>query len=75
MVERNTWSNIGPTSGFYFTYGNISSRITAIKYDPNNPSIIYLELRTEVWKSSNGGTTWTSMMNDGSLTVFRFDSD
>ncbi|MBK8552666.1 MAG: T9SS type A sorting domain-containing protein [Ignavibacteria bacterium] len=63
--ERNTWSNIGPTSGFYFTYGNISSRITAIKYDPNNPSIIYLGAAYGgVWKSSNGGTTWTSMMND-----------
>src|SRR6187200_1297978 len=28
LDERNTWSNIGPTSGYYFAYGNISSRIT-----------------------------------------------
>lgn len=63
--ERNTWSNIGPTSGFYFTYENISSRITTIKYDPNNPAIIYLGAAFGgVWKSSNGGTTWISMMND-----------
>jgi hypothetical protein len=53
------WTNIGPTSGFYFSYGNISSRITTIKYDPNNPSIVYLGAAFGgVWKSTNSGLNW-----------------
>jgi len=62
---RNTWVNIGPTSGTYFTYGNISSRITTVKYDPVNPSTIYLGAAFGgVWKSTDGGTTWLPKMND-----------
>lgn len=53
------WTSIGPTCGYYFSYGNISSRIATIKFDPNNPSIIYLGAAFGgVWKSTNGGTTW-----------------
>ena len=54
MNSSNSWTSIGPTSGSYFSYGNISSRITAIKYDPNNPSVIYLGAAFGgVWKSTN----------------------
>ncbi|MBM2840024.1 MAG: hypothetical protein HW412_552 [Bacteroidetes bacterium] len=64
-----TWTNIGPTSGYYFAYGNISSRITTIKYDPNNPNIIYLGAAFGgVWKSTNGGLNWTPKTdNEASL--------
>jgi photosystem II stability/assembly factor-like uncharacterized protein len=55
------WTNIGPTSGFYFSYGNISSRVATIKFDPNNPSIVYLAAAFGgVWKSTNGGSSWTA---------------
>ncbi|MBK6537930.1 MAG: T9SS type A sorting domain-containing protein [Ignavibacteria bacterium] len=65
MNSSNSWTSIGPTSGSYFSYGNISSRITAIKYDPNNPSVVYLGAAFGgVWKSTNGGTSWTAKMND-----------
>ena len=69
LGANNTWTSIGPTSGFYFSYGNISSRITTIKYDPVNPSIIYLGAAYGgVWKSVNGGDSWTSMtMDEASL--------
>ncbi|MCX6164603.1 MAG: hypothetical protein NTU73_07025, partial [Ignavibacteriae bacterium] len=54
-----TWSNLGPTPGYYFSYGNISSRITSIKYDPNNPNILYLGAAFGgIWKSTNGGLNW-----------------
>ncbi|HCV42853.1 MAG TPA: hypothetical protein DGH68_05180, partial [Bacteroidetes bacterium] len=54
------WTNIGPTSGYYFSYGNISSRITTIKYDPNNPGNVYLGAAFGgVWKSTDAGLTWT----------------
>jgi hypothetical protein len=56
-----TWTSIGPMSGFYFSYGNISSRIATIKYDPNNPSTVYLGAAFGgVWKSTNGGSSWIS---------------
>lgn len=56
-----TWANIGPTSGFYFAYGNISGRTTTIKYDPNNPNILYLGAAFGgVWKTTNGGSTWVA---------------
>lgn len=63
--SRNTWVNMGPTSGYYFAYGNISSRVTTIKYDPVNPSVIYLGAAYGgVWKSTNSGANWIAMTND-----------
>ncbi len=53
------WVNIGPTPGFYFSYGNISSRIVTIKYDPSNPSTLYLGAAFGgVWKSTDSGMNW-----------------
>jgi photosystem II stability/assembly factor-like uncharacterized protein len=55
-----TWVNLGPTPGYYFSYGNISSRITSVKYDPSNPDIIYIGAAFGgIWKSTNGGLNWT----------------
>jgi photosystem II stability/assembly factor-like uncharacterized protein len=57
-----TWNNVGPTPGYYFSYGNISGRVPTIKYNPTNPNIIYLGAAFGgVWKSTNGGTTWANM--------------
>ena len=59
--NSNNWVSIGPTSGTYFSYGNISSRIVTIAYDPNNPNILYLGAAFGgVWKSTDGGANWTS---------------
>ena len=59
--NSNNWVSIGPTSGTYFSYGNISSRIVTISYDPNNPNILYLGAAYGgVWKSTNSGVNWTS---------------
>ena len=55
------WFNIGPTPGYYFNYGNISSRIVTVKFNPVNPNIIYIGAAYGgVWKSTNGGFNWTS---------------
>lgn len=55
------WSNIGPTPGNLFSYGNISSRIATVKYDPNNPNIIYIGgAFGGLWKSTNGGQNWSA---------------
>lgn len=56
----DAWTNIGPTTGFYFSYSNITSRMPTIKYDPVDPSVIYIGAAFGgVWKSTNGGTNWT----------------
>lgn len=59
-VNVSTWKSIGPSPGYYSSYGNISSRITTIQYDPINPNIIYLGAAFGgVWKSTDGGNNWT----------------
>ncbi len=58
----DTWTSIGPTTGFYFDYSNITSRMTSVKYDPVNPNIIYAgSANGGVWKSYDAGSTWTAM--------------
>lgn len=60
-VTFSPWKSIGPSPGFYSSYGNISSRITTIQYDPINPNTIYLGAAFGgVWKSIDGGNTWTA---------------
>jgi len=57
----NTWINIGPTSGFYFNYSNISSRVATVKYDPSDPNTIYIGAAYGgVWKTTNEGLNWTA---------------
>ncbi len=53
------WTNLGPTPGYYFSYGNISSRIVTVKFDPSNPGIIYIGAAYGgIWKSTDGGLNW-----------------
>lgn len=71
-----TWTNIGPTPGYYFAYTNISGRVTTVRYDPVNPNIIYLGAAFGgVWKSTNGGSNFAPIsdnevsMSSGSIVV------
>jgi len=71
-----TWTNIGPTPGYYFAYSNISGRITTVRYDPVNPNIIYLGAAFGgVWKSTNGGNNFVPIsdnevsMSSGSICI------
>ncbi len=70
------WTNLGPTPGYYFNYGNISGRTVTIKLDPNNPNIVYIGAAFGgVWKSTNGGLNWTPKtdfevsMSSGALAI------
>lgn len=61
LYPNANWTNLGPTPGYYFAYGNISSRITTVKFDPVNPNIIYIGAAYGgIWKSTNGGINWVS---------------
>ncbi|MBE2219143.1 MAG: T9SS type A sorting domain-containing protein [Ignavibacteria bacterium] len=70
------WVSLGPTSGFYFSYTNISGRVTTARYNPLNPNIIYIGAAFGgVWKSTNGGSNFfpasdfTESMSSGSITM------
>ncbi len=61
----DSWVNLGPKTGFYFAYSNITSRMTTVKYDPVNPNIIYTGTAFGgVWKSTNAGNNWTAMSDN-----------
>lgn len=71
-----TWTNIGPTPGFYFSYSNISGRTTTVRYNPTNPNIIYFGAAFGgVWKSTNGGSNFAPVsdfevsMSSGSIAI------
>lgn len=58
-IPSFNWVSKGPTSGYYFSYGNISSRIVTGAYDPSNPNIMYIgPANGGVWKSTDSGVTW-----------------
>ena len=59
------WVSLGPTPGYYFNYGNISSRIVTGAYDPSNPNIIYIgPANGGVWKSVDAGVNWTPLTDN-----------
>jgi photosystem II stability/assembly factor-like uncharacterized protein len=77
-----TWVNIGPTKANYMQNGSTSlnktdaGRVRDIIVDKNNPSIIYVAFSGGgVWKTTDGGTTWTpksetlGSLSTGSLAI------
>ena len=72
----DSWTNIGPTTGFLFGWENISSRITTVQYDPNDGNTIYLGAANGgIWKSTDGGTVWVpksdfeNSLSSGSIAI------
>ncbi|MBK9098953.1 MAG: hypothetical protein IPM14_12690 [bacterium] len=59
------WVSLGPTPGYYFSYGNISSRVVTGAYNPANPSTIYIgPANGGVWKSTDNGTNWVPLTDN-----------
>ncbi len=64
-LDNIQWENIGPTPGYYFSYGNISSRIVTGAYHPENPEIIFIgPANGGVWKTYDSGQTWIPLTDD-----------
>ncbi len=72
-----TWVNIGPTKANYAQNGSYSlnktdaGRVRDIIIDPANANVIYAAFSGGgVWKTTDGGTTWTPITETlGSLSV------
>ena len=59
------WVSLGPTPGYYFNYGNISSRVVTGAFHPTNPSTIYIgPANGGVWKSIDNGINWVPLTDD-----------
>ena len=59
------WVSLGPTPGYYFSYGNISSRVVTGAFDPTNPSIMYIgPANGGVWKSIDSGVNWAPLTDN-----------
>src|SRR6185369_15286053 len=55
------WTAIGPAP---LSNGPVSGRITSVAVDPTNPNVIYLgAAQGGVWRSTNGGTSWTAIFD------------
>ncbi len=51
LAVDNVWTKIGP-------YGGV---VSTIAVDPSNPHVVYAGVGTGVFKSTNGGESWTSI--------------
>src|SRR5438270_3793560 len=75
------WAAIGPTpipngqtipadvNGISLTHTPVSGRVTSVAIDPGNANIVYVgAAQGGVYKSTNGGATWTRLMA-GAMTL------
>lgn len=68
IVQGNTWTNLGPTTASFIKNGSVtlnvvdSGRLRTIVVHPSNGSLIYVATSGGgVWKTVNGGTSWTAL--------------
>ena len=63
-----TWTAIGPApipNGQTTPTNPVSGRVTAIAVDPTDANVVYVGTANGgVWRSKNGGTSWTPLMDD-----------
>lgn len=61
-IPSVNWVSLGPTPGYYFSYGNISGRVISGAFHPTNPNIIYIgPANGGVWKSVDAGASWSPL--------------
>src|SRR5437764_878842 len=69
-LSSTQWTNIGPApivNGQDPGQGPVSGRISGLAADPSNPNVIYIAASGGgVWKTTDGGTTWTPLTDNQS---------
>ena len=54
LIRSLPWTSVGPN--------NIAGRVRSIAIDPTNSNVVYSgSVSGGIWKSTNGGTTWTPL--------------
>jgi len=65
VPNSSTWTPIGPQP----TNGPVSGRVTGIAIDPRSNNSVYIgAAEGGVWKTTDGGTTWTPL-TDGQVSL------
>ena len=70
-INGSAWTSIGPQPTASSFFGNVSGRVNALVIDPCDATgnTIYAgAAQGGVWKTIDGGTTWTAM-TDGQLSI------
>ncbi|MBN1888310.1 MAG: hypothetical protein JW850_09980 [Thermoflexales bacterium] len=87
LSVAQSWQSLGPApvqAGLIGLYGSgerwtteVSGRTKVIAFDPTNSNTIYIGTATGgVWKSTNGGTSWTPLTdNQASFSIFSIAID
>lgn len=70
MVNSSNWTNLGPQTSIPSNGGG-AGRVNCIVFDPTNSNTIYVGSPSGgLWKTTNGGTSWTSNTDElGTLGV------
>jgi uncharacterized protein (TIGR03437 family) len=64
-IDAANWTLIGPRPTDGSTTGATSGRINAIAIDPRNNDVVYIGAADGgVWKTTDGGVTWTPLTDD-----------
>ncbi len=59
QLSSTNWNFVGPTGA---PNGGGAGRLNFVRFDPNNNSIIYVGAPAGgLWKTTNGGTSWTCL--------------
>ncbi len=70
----NPWQNIGPysiTATWPAQFGNQSGRVRGLAVHPTNPAVAYIgPAAGGVWKTTNGGTTWSDLTSSFTTSAF-----
>lgn len=73
-LEVNDWKQIGPSSinsTWPAHWGKSTGRVRGVDVHPTNPDIVFIGAAAGgIWKTTDGGNTWTLMSEDFSSITF-----
>lgn len=68
LLELAVWTSVGPkgiNATFPAHWGEMSGRVPGIAVDPSDANTVYIGAAAGgIWKSTNGGTSWTNLGDD-----------